>query len=89
MTFEAIRVPTLLLAHLTVKFQLLQALGLDAVGNILGCTTFCFGHVGKKDVCTLQSDGRRRYEHTTSQNEKKLKTLVLRVGTDVGQTLLS
>ena len=77
MTFEAIRVPTLLLAHLTVKLQLLQALGLDAVGNVLGCTTFCFGHVGKKDVCTLQSDGSRRemYEHTTSLtgNEKKLK----------------
>ncbi len=34
MALEAVLVPALLAAHLAVPAQLLQALGLDAVGNL-------------------------------------------------------
>jgi hypothetical protein len=44
-TLETIRIATLFLAHLAVKLELLQALGLDALGNVFGSSLFGFRHV--------------------------------------------
>jgi hypothetical protein len=47
---EAVFVATLLAAHLTVEFQLLEALRLRAVGNVLGGSFLGLGHSGNDVV---------------------------------------
>lgn len=47
MTLESVGIPTLLFAHLAVKLELLQPLGLDAIANVLGASAFGFGHGAK------------------------------------------
>ena len=63
MTFETVFVATLLVAHLTVEFQLLKALGFHAVGNVFGGSLFGFWHGGN----LLQN------EKEESQQEARVK----------------
>lgn len=67
MTFETVFVATLLVAHLTVEFQLLKALGFHAVGNVFGGSLFGFWHGGnllqneKEEKVKKKRGGRERF----------------------------
>lgn len=46
---EAVGIAALLLAHLTVKLELLQAFGLDAIPKVFRGALFCFRHDDDND----------------------------------------
>ena len=58
MALEAVLIAALLLAHLAVPFELLQALGLDAVGDSLRRQKLILAHgrrgAGSKEGATAQ-----------------------------------
>lgn len=66
MTLESVGIPTLLFAHLAVKLELLQPLGLDAIANVLGASAFGFGHGAK--MGERGGGGRRQRKQDSNSN---------------------
>ena len=69
MALEAVGVPTLFLAELAIEFELLQAFGFHAIGQVLDGPLFSFWHLvffgwsGRQDVvlyCIGRVESNRR-----------------------------